>query len=522
MKRLILLTVLLCILASCAAFFLDSHIWAAGQFISKDTMELDLRSNKVSIADVRKLSEALPGCEILWEVPFQGGFYSADTQTLTVRELTMEDVSVLNFLSGLRTLEAEECRDYEALAAFHAQHPYCKINFNASLSGKDYPSSSKTITVSNASMEELNQQLPMMHGLTKVNFQGQLPSALELSTLAKQFEAIAFDWPVAIGAEVHSSTETALDLSGLPLTRAEAEAILDNFPYLVTANMHGCGIDRTDMVALVEEYPAAAIGWDVQIGNLLVSTDAEEIDISGQPIRSPAEIEELLPCFPNAKKIVMSQCGLDDETMDTLDKKHEDIRFVWSVQLGSDWLRTDATYFYPFKFSPTRTYNDEQLKALKYCRELIAVDISRMTMIKDCTWLESMPNLKYLSISESGITDISPLASLKKLVFLEMFTTKVTDYAPLAECTALEDLNLGNTFGDPAPIAQMTWLKNVWWSGVHGTFGKPCSNAKAVLEAALPNTTLRFNLDTPNINNGWRQLQNYKNMRDVMEVFYLN
>lgn len=521
MKRLIFLTVLLCILASCAAFFLNSHIWAAGQFISKDAMELDLRSNKVSIADVQKISQALPGCEILWEVPFQGQYYSADTQSVTVQNLSMEDVEVLRFLKGLRTLEAQECRDYAALAAFHAEHPYCKIQFTANFSGKDYPSSSTAITVENADLEELKQQLPMMYALTDVSFRGSLPSALELNALARSYDTVSFSWPVRIGSETVSSTETALNLSGQPLTKREAESILDNFPYLASVDMHGCGIDRQDMTALVEEYPDCAIGWDVQIGNLLVSTDAEEIDISGQPIGSAAEIEALLPCFPNAKKIIMSQCGLDDETMDALDKKHEDIRFVWSVKLGNDWLRTDATYFYPFKFSPTRVYNNEQLKPLKYCRDLVAIDIGHMTLVEDCSWVENMPNLKYLVLVETAITDISPLANLKNLVFLEIFTTNITDYSPLLECTALEDLNLGKTYGDPAPIAKMTWLKNVWWSGVHGTYGKPCSNAKAVLEAALPNTTLRFNLDTPNVNNGWRRLQNYKDMRDVMEVFYL-
>ena len=67
----------------------------------------------------------------------------------------------------------------------------------------------------------------------------------------------------------------------------------------------------------------------------------------------------------------------------------------------------------------------------------------------------------------------------------------------------------------------MTWLKNLWWSGVDGTYGRPCSNAKAVLTEALPNTHLRFNLAHPTAD-GWRKLDNYFGMRDYMGMFYLS
>lgn len=91
----------------------------------------------------------------------------------------------------------------------------------------------------------------------------------------------------------------------------------------------------------------------------------------------------------------------------------------------------------------------------------------------------------------------------------------------LLGCTALEDLNLGLTYGDPGPILQMTWLKNLWWSGIEGTAGLPCSDAPQRLREALPNTKMKFNLETPNVDNGWRQLPNYYAMRNHLGMFYL-
>lgn len=520
--KLIALTIVLCLLSAAAAVYVSGHVWAAGQFISRDVMELDLTKYKVSVKDYEKLSQELPGCDISWEVPFRGKYYSQDTKEIAVKDLTMSDVKVLKYLPELTHLDAGNSRNYEALTAFLEDHPYCRVDCYVTLKGKELPSDTASVSVDSPDLEELKAMLPLMSRLEKMEFTGTLPDSADLQQLAASYDQVKFQWPVKLDGQTLPSTQTSLDLSGRFLTEKEARELLLSFPYLESAEMHDCGLTAGEMMGLVQDFPNCAIGWDITIGNVTLSTDAEEIDISGQVLASPEEIEELLPCFPNVKKVVMSDCGLDDETMDALNQRHEDVRFVWSVMIGPDKVRTDAKFYYPFVFAHNRVVNNEQLKPLKYCTDMEAIDIGHMTTVTDCSWVANMPNLKYLIIVETAITDISPLANLKNLVFLEIFTTNITDYSPLLECTALEDLNLGKTYGDPAPIAQMKWLKNVWWSGVDGTYGKPCSNAKAVLTEALPGTELRFNLSTPNVNNGWRSLQNYKDMRGLMGVFCLN
>jgi hypothetical protein len=206
--------------------------------------------------------------------------------------------------------------------------------------------------------------------------------------------------------------------------------------------------------------------------------------------------------------------------MYALDNRHEDVRFVWTLKVQDCYLRTDTEYFYPWKLKHTMDAKNEDMELLKYCPDIISVDIGHMWFITDCEWVKYIPKLEYLILGETRISDLGPLSQCKNLKFLEIFTIPVTDYSPLIGCTALEDLNLGRTYGDPAPLTQMTWLKNVWWANVHGTSGLPCSNAKAVLTEALPNTNLRFDLEHPTAD-GWRKLENYFNMRDVMGVHYM-
>lgn len=45
------------------------------------------------------------------------------------------------------------------------------------------------------------------------------------------------------------------------------------------------------------------------------------------------------------------------------------------------------------------------------------------------------------------------------------------------------------------------------------------SDVQELTLTQLDDDTMKFNLNTPNVNNGWRQLDNYKAMRDLIGVF---
>ncbi len=123
-----------------------------------------------------------------------------------------------------------------------------------------------------------------------------------------------------------------------------------------------------------------------------------------------------------------------------------------------------------------------------------------------------MPNLKYLIAADCQLLDIEPLTGLDQLVYLEIFMTRVTDYSPLLTCTALEDLNICYTQGDPEIIKQMTWLKRLWWAG--------CPIEEEEFQAYLPDTKLSFYRGS-STGRGWRSGQHYYDMRDLLGMPYL-
>lgn len=239
-------------------------------------------------------------------------------------------------------------------------------------------------------------------------------------------------------------------------------------------------------------------------------TDAVDADLSGMAVTDLEELEQALPYYPKLQKVDLSDCGLENEELDALNKRHQDVRFVWTVSVGKVRVRTDSLFFAPVKTG--QTVYEGQLDNLRYCPDVIAVDVGHMPL-KTCDWVRYFPKLQYLIIADTGISDITPLADCENLIFLEMFITLCRDYSPLQQCKNLEDLNLCYTYGPADPVRKMTWLKRLWWDGIR-------YNDKDIADS-LPNTEV--NLDSgSSTGGGWREGDHYREQRDILGMAYLH
>ena len=526
---------ILCVVAIVLYFIGTNYVFLCGGLHHRDLRELNLQGSKISrlhvidrFTDLRLLDlrgtnltaeqydailEAQPNCRVQWDVPFQGQSLAADTSTLTITQLTQEDVEMLDYLPKLEQIDAQVCKEYALLQQLQNRHPNCRIQYNVTICGQDFDSLATSITLKNPQVEELTQLLPYMTQAEDVLLTGTLPTLEELNQLQNAFPQIRIRWESDVNGVKLSSDATQLDLRAANLTSAQQlEAILTDYPNLTQVDLRGCGLDNAAILALAEAFPEITFLREITVAGLTFSSDAEEIDISGQEVTDVAQVEELLLYFPNLKKVIMSNCGVDSETMDALNNRHEDIRFVWTVNLGGLAVRTDETYFMPIKHNVQ--VNTSDLKELRYCTDMICIDIGHMP-VANCEWAAYMPNLQYLIIAETQIINISPLKDLKNLIYLEMFLTNVTDISPLLGCTSLQDLNMCFVpVLEYQPLLEMTWLNNLWWSGwLMRTY-------EAQFREALPDTRLCHNAAS-STGNGWRELDNYFAMRDILGMWYM-
>lgn len=493
--------------------------YEAGVLLPRYAQTLDLTDRELSGEDYAAIQAAMPRCEITWSVPLQGQKVPSDSRKLVLEDLREEDLEDLAWFPDLTELEVTAPSDYSAVETFARTHPDCQVRYPVTIGKETWAQDSVAISVEDPQLEELAQALRHLPALTEVELTGALPEAEALMALCQAFPNITFHWTVSLGDMTLAEDTVALTYAGGPCPEADVSEVLKMLPNLTQADLTNCGFSAETMFALCREFPQVAFQWEVPIGDSFFPWDTTELDISGIPFDSAGQVEDLLPCFPYLERVIMCKCGLDNETMDGLNQKYENIRFVWSIEIRYHHIRTDATYFYPYKLDKQLYINNEEASLLRYCTDMVCIDIGHNGEVTDCEWASYMPKLRYLIIGETGISDLSPLANCKELVYLEMFTIPVTDYSPLVQCTALEDLNLGKTYCDPTPIAQMTWLKNLWWCGAP-TRNLPSSPAKDILPEALPNTTIKLWLEHPTAS-GWRKLDNYFAMRDYMGMFYL-
>ena len=454
-------------------WFLDRHVLLGGRFYRRDVPVLvpenglpeqadrlkefqnlywlDLRGTGITPEEYEKIQQAAGTAQILWSLPFQGKLVDARTDTLKISHLTAEDTTLLEKLPRLRTLLAEDCRDYSQLLYLTQRHP---------------------------------------------------------------------DWDIRCQAELGSVLISSQDTYAAPgsCTEEALRLALALLPRLKRVDLRETGLTSSQARSLSREHPWVRFLWNEQLGEVTFPTNASVLDLSGVLLEGTEAIEALLPYLPETEKIILCDCGLSSEALAELGQRHPEVRFVWRVKLGPLSARTDDTWFAPI--TKHQLIGGKDADELKYCIDMECIDLGHC-WISDCEWARNMPKLRYLVLADTYVRDLSPLSELKNLAYLELFVTPVRDYSPLLGCTGLEDLNLGYTYGDPTPISKMTWLKNLWWGGIHYVPQTGTQTPAALLKQELPETNIMLYAGS-STGMGWRKLPHYYEMRDIIGMYYMS
>lgn len=484
----------------------SSHVFVGGNAYPKDALSLDLRGDEISPEEYDALTQALPECDIAWDIPFQGTRYSQETQEIAFSELTHEDASILGYFHDLKTIDASGCRDYDLLLNLKEALPGTQIHYTVSIDGREWPQDTETLTISALTDADI-QLMQYLPALTSVDA-ASCDDLDQLKKLQKTYPELELSYFVSICGENYDRFTSELILENADASDL-AEALF-HMPSLTSVSLSDPTGSAEELLALPEAYPNVRFSWTKEVLGVSISSTDTEVDLSGTAPESLETIEAELACFPAVEKLILCDLEFDNETMAAFrEKMRPEYKVVWNVEVGYLTLRTDDTYYMPGKYNLGVT--EEQAYNLRYCEDMICIDVGHKPLFT-CEWAAFMPGLKYLIIADTMISDISPLEGLDQLIYLEMFITKVTDLTPLLTCTALQDLNLCYTHADPEPVKQMTWLNNLWW-------------AESPIEAEefqqyLPNTHLMF-LHHSSTGNGWRQLQNYYDMRDILGMHYM-
>ena len=482
---------------------------------------VDLRGNDITPQAVEALQEALPDCEIRWDVPLGGAKYDSALDSLELEDLPADWENILLFPS-LKLLRVEACTDYETMAALRRDLPEaCQVEWNVELAGTWYSADTRELSFSGqeVSFDQLSSRLGCFSGLEKVTITGGGLSAAQQRMLLSQYPEVTFLWSVEVGDLVLDSSVTQLSFQpGDIPDLLHLEAVLDLLPSLKTVDLTGCAVSGAEMTAFRNACPGLEVTWTVELGGQSFSCDTQEIDLSGVWL-SAGDVENALSYLPELSKIVLCDCGISNEDMDALVQAFPQVRLVWRVYFGSYSLRTDATSFIAAAYENGSDLYNADVAVLKYCVDLQGIDCGHMSF-NDISFFQYMPNMQYVILAECPISDLTPLTSCPNLKYLEIFHTNVTDLSPLLECRNLEDLNISYTPVSQQNawdnLSQMTWLDRLWYCSA------PLSAAQLQeLQALMPECEMYTKAGGEPTGSTWRYHEHYYAMRDLFGMYYM-
>ena len=503
----------------CAAAFHFFTVRVGGR-LYLCTEVADARGAALSCEDYEAAAARAGKKQIRWSVPIGGERFDSFSETITLNALPEEEIDRLGYFPHLKEVDALDCGDLSALAALAAEREDLRVLWTVPSGDGPIDGNIETLAVRSLSPEELEELLPLLPKLKAVDLRRSAFDEDQTDAFAAAHGDLHTIFTVPLwGREIPGDTVELRLEEGSSGDPEELAAALARLKALKKLDLRDCDLTPSQLARVLSVCEGVETDYVIRLFGRTFTADCEEMDLSGIRIDELGEVEAAAALMPKLKKVVMCDCGVPDAEMDALDRRHEDIRFVWTVYFSIYALRTDATFFcaadVPQLNYDAPVLNDAQLYPVRYCRDMIALDLGHM-WITDLSFLYNMPKLQYLILVGGRFRDITPIGSLQDLKYLEIFQTQPADISPLLNCKKLEQLNMCYCSGfDLSPLKEMKQLKRLWYTGLGPYYGEQ-------LAAALPDTQVYYPYNDPDgsTGGGWREDEAYYEMRDVFAMYY--
>lgn len=528
--RIGILAAALVLIVAAGVFVGVNYTLVSGKLVSRRAETIDLRGKNITAKQLTKARKKLPDAHILWDIAIGDKTFDGESENIVTADFTAGDIPAFARLENLASADVSACSDISAILALRSALPEVRVFWTVPLAGESFDGDSENIIVPDASEEELRAALVRLPELKTLTLTGSAFSLESQLALKEKFPSVKFVWDVTLAGKTFVSDASALDFTGTPLTEdnlSEIGAALVLLPDAKSVTLTACGLSEDALRTFSAAHPEILTIWETQLFGVTFTTDAEEIEFSDIPltVEDAAQIEAMLPYMPNLKKVVMLRCGIANEDMEEINLRHEDVQFVWMVQVYAYGVRTDQTYFSIYNCEYFYGEYDHLADDLRYCHDMIAVDLGHMHLYGDTYFLTQMPHLQYLILSSAGPNPIPELGTLKELRFLELGKASFTDITMLSECTSLTDIDLMYkrvksdevAEADVQTLCKMTWLKRLYLGG-----NMYNEEQMQRLYDSLPNTQIVIHNSPEWEQNRWREAEIYFEMRDALHMYYID
>ena len=456
---------------------------------------------------------ALCGCSedpVETTIPTEDPNLNVTSLTLTVTG--PDELAQLSIYPNLEKLDLRGSTCYDAILAYISAHPQVEVLYDVLMGEASYDCHTETLTLmaDSFSFEQLIENLKYLPNVSSVSLPETTLSAECLTSLPQAFPDISFDYSVNYNGQIISCDTESLDLSFLaPNQIGETVELLSKLPDLTHVElMDEQGVSQlsvTDVKLLMDTAPEVSFHYTFSVFGKTLSTTDERVDFSRIYVGNEgvSVIRQALDILPDCTYFLMEQCGVDNETMDRLNRDYPDTLVVWRVNFGSGYSSlTDATVV-----RCVGDLNDYNSVNLKYMTEVVYLDAGHCYALTDLSFVAYMPNLKVAIFSDCGVSDLTPFASCQKLEYIEIVNcNRLKEITPLGECKSLKGVNMSWVFSveELDPLYGLENLERLYF-GRHDFPQEEVDEARA----ALPNCWVTDHAESVawisfNYSVGWR------------------
>lgn len=291
-------------------------------------------------------------------------------------------------------------------------------------------------------------------------------------------------------------------------------AMLDEAGKPAVVDITKQAISLQNLQQLHADYPDTKFLYRLRVFKKNYLWDSAELDFGWNEFKDMDEMLAYLQYFPNVTSVKCLGSLFTGDEMERFVTAYPGVEYLFKVKVAHHQIRTDITAFCTKHALYTENRHDENdLSALKYCRDLVALDFGH-NAVTSLEFLRELPKLQILICVDNQITDLSPLESQDELMYLEVFLNEgVEDISVLAKLPNLLDLHIGQcNISDISPLFELKNLDRLWLPG------NPVSEADVqALREAMPDVTINTTALAHPTAEGWRQ--NHPRYLKIAEMF---
>lgn len=372
--------------------------------------------------------------------------------------VTADSISELDLYSNLQSADLRGSDCYDAIVQYIAAHPEVNVQYDVAIGTDRYDSAIETLSITGDKLDftALLSNLKYLDSVASLVLPETELTVEQIASLTDAYPGIAVEYTVSLAGNIYSTDAAEVDLSSL--TSGDLDAAIAKIrllPAVTSAQLNQAdgtsSLSTTDVKKLQQELPDVFFHYSFDLFGKTVSTTDEVIEYFDQDIGNEGEsqIREALDILTSCTYIKFDDCGIDSEVMAGIRDDYPDVKVVWRIYADYFSMCTDETMI-----RMTFDLQDGDVSELKYCTDVTYMDIGHNDWLTDISFVEYMPKLECVIVSGSRVSDISYFEDHDSLVWLELcFCGQVKDLSVLATCDNLKYLNVSySQVSDLSPL----------------------------------------------------------------------